>query len=450
MNRIVVMVVASVVLENAHAQFASGRQTPAQSASGQFIVRNGQSFNLSPALTGLVANTNYILLEPTLLAVSCERIKQKLWLELGVNTPWRGRIYLNLHSTRSPDERVILVSEKFTDGWNYRMELPNLINRDRYLRAMVQALLLELSNRSARDRTAEVPAWLAEGLARELRAAYEMELFLPPPKWNVRGLTIGPLLVKDAQWSNPLERAQKQLRTRPPLTFDQLSWPAEGQLDGAAGEVYRCNAQLLVNHLMSLPDGPANLRAMLETLPRYYNWQTAFLNAFRSDFSSLLEVEKWWALQVVQFTGRDLSQTWPADESWRRLDEILHAPVDVRTDKTELPLHAEITLQSVLRQRESAQQIQLLQRKLRDLDLLRLRTAAEVRPMVDDYRQVLQNYLQKRGTSVTVAQSGVVVSQQTEETIRQLNALDARREAQQSASTTTVTSATQPRPAGVP
>ena len=197
---------------------------------------------------------------------------------------------------------------------------------------------------------------------------------------------------------------------------------------------------------MSLPDGPASLRTMLEMLPRYYNWQTAFLTAFRSDFPNLLDVEKWWALQVVQFTGLDLTQTWPVDESWRKLDDILHAPVDVRTEKTELPLRTEITLQTVLRQRASAQQVQLLQRKLRDLDLLRLRVPAEVRPTVDDYRRVLQSYLQKRG-AVTITQSSGVISPQSEETIRQLNALDARRVAQAAASTATVTAATQTRPA---
>ncbi len=446
MKRIIVMVVASVVLENAGAQFVPGRQTPAQSASGQFIVRGSQSTEVSPALSGLATDTNYILLQPALLAVSCERIKQKLWLELGVNAAWRGRIYLNLHPARSPDEWVKLVSVKFADGWNYRVELPSPVSRDRYIRAIVQALLLELSNRNAGDRASEVPTWLAEGLGRELRAAYETELFLPPPKMNVRGLTIGPTFIRNALWSNPLGHAQRQLRTHTALTFEQLSWPTAGQLDGAAGETYRCNAQLVVDRLMSLPDGPANLRTMLETLPRYYNWQTAFLNAFRSDFPNLLDVEKWWALQVVQFTGLDLTQTWPVDESWRKLDEILHAPMDVRTEKTELPMRTEVTLQSVLRQRGSAQQVQLLQRKLRDLDLLRLRVPAEVRPMVEEYRRVLQNYLQKRG-AITVTQSGAVVGPQTEETIRQLNVLDVRREAQQAASTTTVTAATQTRAA---
>jgi hypothetical protein len=449
MKRIVVMVVASVVLENAGAQFLPARQTPAQSASGQFLVRGGSSPDLSPALSGLANNTNYIVLEPTLLAVSCERVKQKLWSELGVNSSWRGRIYLNVHPARSPDDWVKLVSEKFTDGWNYRVELPSPVSRDRYIRAIVQALLLELSNRNARDHTAEVPTWLAEGLGRELRASYETELFLPPPKMNVRGLTISPMFIRNALWSNPLDRAQRQLRTHTALTFEQLSWPAAGQLEGAAGETYRCNAQLLVNRLMSLPDGPASLRTMLDTLPRYYNWQTAFLTAFRSDFPNLLDVEKWWALQVVQFTGLDLTQTWPMDESWRKLDDILHAPVDVRTEKTDLPLRTEITLQTVLRQRESAEQIQLLQRKLRDLDLLRLRVPAEVRPMIDDYRRVLQNYLQKRG-GFAITQSGVVISPQTEETIRQLNVLDARRAALQAASLTTVTAATQTRSAVVP
>jgi hypothetical protein len=444
MKRIAAMVIAATVLEHAGAQFAMSGLIPAQSADGQFIIRAPRGMELSPALAGLAANTNYILLEPALLAVSCERIKQKLWLDLGVNSPWRGRIYLNLHSAHSPDERVTLVSQKFTDGWSYRVEMPNLLSRDRFLRIIVQALLFEFSNRNSRDRTADIPAWLAEGLARQLRAAYERELFIRPPSKNVHGLTIDPEFVRDTHWTNPLERAQKQLRTRTPLTFEQLSWPADGQLEGEAGEVYRCNAQLLVAQLSGLKNGRANLCLLLATLPRYYSWQTAFLNAFRADFPNLLEVEKWWALQVVQFTGHELTQTWAMDESWRKLDETLQSSVDVRTDKNELPLHAEVNLQTVLREHDNARQIQLLQQKLRELDLLHLRVAREVTPTVDDYRRVIQNYLQKR--TVSGSNSGRL----TEETIRQLNVLDARREALHPALPTAVTSITVPVPAVAP
>ena len=89
-----------------------------------------------------------------------------------------------------------------------------------------------------------------------------------------------------------------------------MSWPDEAQLSGADGGVYRASAQLFVNELLELKDGPAHLRAMLATLPEFYNWQTAFQSAFREDFPRPLDVEKWWALQVVNFVARDPGPAW--------------------------------------------------------------------------------------------------------------------------------------------
>ncbi len=444
MKTIAAIVLVCALQGAAEAQLVPGGFGPAQSSSGQFVVRASETAALPPPLAVLAANTNYILLEPAVLAVSCERIKQKLWLKLGATAPWRGRIYLNLHPARSADEWVTVVSENFGDGWRYRLEMPNLLERNRFMRALVQVLLLEMSNRGANARQAEIPAWLAEGLSRELRAGSERELLLTPPLWNGRGLAISPLLLSDARWSNPLERAQKELRAQPSLTFEELSWPGDGQLTGEAGEIYRSSAQLLVNQLLGLKDGQACLRAMLEGLPRYYNWQLAFLAAFHADFQTPLDVEKWWALQTVQFTGRDLTQAWPRDESWRKLDEIIRSQVEVRTGNDELPLHTEASLQTILREWEGAQQIPLLQRKLLELDLLRPRAAIEMAPLVDDYRRAIQIYLQKRNPTGTVSDRLVA------DTVNQLDALDARREALRPTTPAAATSATQPGSGAVP
>jgi len=40
---------------------------------------------------------------------------------------------------------------------------------------------------------------------------------------------------------------------------------------------------------------------------QYYNWQFAFLQAFSATFQQPLDVEKWWSLQLLHFTGRG----WP-------------------------------------------------------------------------------------------------------------------------------------------
>ena len=168
MNKTAAIACVFALLSSADAQPVPGRMAPVRSSSGQFVVFATPGAALPARLAGLAGNTNYIVLEPSLLAVSCERIKQKLWLDLGANAPWRGRIFLKLHTAGSADELVTIVSDKFRDGWSYRVELPNLLERERFMRAMVQVLLSEMANRDNNGTcSAEIPLWLVEGFARE-------------------------------------------------------------------------------------------------------------------------------------------------------------------------------------------------------------------------------------------------------------------------------------------
>ncbi len=71
---------------------------------------------------------------------------------------------------------------RFKNGWQYRVDLPNVVERPRYVRAIVQVLLLELANRTAQGRGAEIPLWLVEGFSQLLLASSEVEIILPPPR----------------------------------------------------------------------------------------------------------------------------------------------------------------------------------------------------------------------------------------------------------------------------
>ena len=108
------------------------------------------------------------------------------------------------------------------------------------------------------------------------------------------------------------------------------SWPTAGQWDGEAGQIYGFSAQLFVHQLLRLPEGRACLCAMLAQLPQRYNWQLAFLDSFKAYFQRPLDIEKWWTLNLTHFTGRDLTQAWPVEESWQKLDEILLSDAQVR------------------------------------------------------------------------------------------------------------------------
>ncbi len=423
----------------ARAQAPPPDTTSSRSVSGQFVVTGAPQKSRLAARPDITANADFVLLEPALLAVSAERIKASLRRELDVNpsAPWRGKIFLALHPAQTTDEDVVIVSERFAGGWNYYVRLPDVLPRTRFARALTGVLLLEFANRNARARSAEIPAWLTEGLSRQLFATDWQGAILSSPTKMVNSLPVNRT-VTTGHGLDPLADTRRILRNEPALTFEQLSWPAGEQLAGADGGVYRASAQLFVCELLELKNGRAHLRAMLESLPDCYNWQTAFQNAFRENFPRPLDVEKWWALQVVGFAARDAGPLWTLAASRERLDEILSVPVEVRTASNSLPDHAWISLQAVIRNWDPARRNALLLTKLRDLELAQLRMAAPLAALTDGYRRALADYLGlgRRPSLATrwikhpfTSSSKLSLAA----VLQQLDALDARRRAIESA-----------------
>ena len=404
----------------------------ARSVSGQFIVYGAKPGTLTRRAEELERDTSLLKLEPSYVAVSCERVRQALLNELGADGQWRGKIFLALHPAQSADDEITIISERFKDGWDYRLDVPNPVERTRLVRAVVQVLLQEHANRQSAGRSAEIPLWLSEGLAQHMLATRGLEVILPPPQWSVNSLTINPTVVSGRR-ADPLASARRTLRTRPPLTIEELSWPQDGALIGEAGESYRASAQLLVSELLRFQDGRSCLRTMLTGLPDYFNWQTAFFRAFQRHFGKQLELEKWWVLQMAYFTGRDARQTWSPEESWLKLDEILRAPVQGRHAEGDLPRHAEVPLSTVIREWDALRQTQVVRERLNSLDFARQRVAENLVALVDDYRRVLADYLARREkTGMTMPGRGMVApgaKSVVRETLKQLTALDARRQA---------------------
>lgn len=428
-----------------------------RSASGQFIVSvtpNNSPFYRRPDIS---TNAEMIRLEAPFLVVSAEHFKSALWRELGLppGASWSGRIFLTLHSARSLDEPVLIASEPFIQVWNYRLELPDLINRDRYARALSAVLLLELANRQTpvTGHSAEIPAWLVDGLARQIIAADKAKVILSPPKTldnvafarlNVNQHNSGSppaasvWIVSEEKQKNerqrgldPLADARRVLQNFPALTFDQLSWPNAAQLNGRDDGVYLASAQLFVDELLGLKNGAAKLRTMLAQLPVCQNWQSAFFAAFREDFRRPLDVEKWWALRVVAFAARLPGPQWTPTVSREKLDEILAVPVEIRSASNALPSRAEITLQAAIHDFESSRLTAILQTKLRDLDLVQLRLSPIFAPVAAGYRAALADFLgerQKNNSLRSTPRAGPRRDKaDTKALLKKLDALDANR-----------------------
>jgi len=385
-------------------------------------------------LPEIAGDTNLVRLEPALLSVSAERIKQSLRRQLGISpdAPWRGRIYLVLHPAQSPDEDVTIVSRFSAGGWNYAVQLPDVLSQSRYLRALTGVLLLEMANRNApAGRSAEIPAWLTDGLAQVPPEAVLPDPILSAPAKLVNGLPVNRTVAVE-RGVDPLADARRTLRDRGTLTFGQLSWPAEAQAAGEDGGVFGANAQVFVSELLSLKQGAACLRAMLADLGGCYNWQMAFEAAFHEYFPQPLDVEKWWALQVVTFVAHEPGPRWTPAVSRGRLDEVLSVPVEIWTASNTLPAHAEISLQAVLRNFQPPRRTEILQTRLRDLELCQLRMAPSLVGLTVGYRRALADFLGQRAEPVASRPLGKhpstkVKSGDVRATLQRLDALDARR-----------------------
>jgi hypothetical protein len=421
----------AVFCGRARAEFSLPEKILARSVSGQFIVAGAQQISALAGSPAVATNTDFVRLEPALLAVSAERIKQSLWreLDIGPNAPQRGEIFLALHPAQSLDEEVTIISTSSADGWSYLVQLPDVLSRSRFTRALVSTLLLEFANRSAQSHSAEIPDWLADGLSQQLQAENFSEFILSSPDKMMNGL-MQNRTVATQSGLDPLAGARETLRIYPTLTFQQLSWPTGAQRSGDDNGAYRASAQLFVNELLDLKDGAVRLRAMLQKLPQFYNWQTAFQSAFGENFPKPLDVEKWWALQVVSFAERDPGPQWTPAVSREKLDEILSVPVEMRAASNALPAHAEISLQAVIRNFDSARQMAILQTKLRDFELAQLRMAQQLAALTDGYRRVLAAYLgeNNRVAPAPSWQKGSGSKRAgAHETLKKLDALDALR-----------------------
>ncbi len=426
------------------------------SSSRQFIIRDApdtgqaplkldnakplQALHAGPGMTitleellGSRPGSKYARLNPASLTMSCERIKQALLTELGAHDQWRGKIHLDLRQARSPDETILVAPTVFFGNWDYHVSLPDVLERPRVVMITVEMLLLEMANQDS-ERSAEIPAWLTQGLTRELMFSCDSDLVLERPEQSISSANMIEVNSKlDVSWrrADPLKVAHEELRDVPPLTLDELSWPKPGQFEGQAGEIYRSCAQLFVHELLQFKDGRECLRAMVRELSQHLNWQLAFRDAFRSHFASQLEIDKWWALKLVEFTGRDLSQTWPSDVSWWKLDEIVHPIAEVRTEAKNLPVRTEVSLQTIIREWDFARQAGVLHEREQQLQMLRTRVSQELVYLVDDYRRTLEGYLEKKdnvGFSLTGRKAALGSDKNARKTLQELDALDNRRE----------------------
>jgi hypothetical protein len=373
---------------------ANAAVPPAQTRrSQQFIVQDMR--NLSPVGGSFAPKAGLIPLDPDVLLFSAERIHQALSKEL--NLPPAGgkeRIHLTLRRASDHNQNLAVASLLFPDGWHYRVDIPDQVEDIKLVRAIVQVLLQELANRGNALKSAEIPLWLSEGLSFQILSSAGPGLV---PKaiqtgWMAR-------TVRVVRGMDTLQETREFLRTHPPLSVTEMSHPNPAYLTGEPLQMFQQSARLLVGELSRLPNGKLCLVKMLRLLPVCWNWETAFLKAFEPRFERLLDVEKWWSVSAMAFTGRAPNQTWPSEVCLQRLDDILLTLAEVRLATNALPVRTRVTLQQVVSEWELELQRPVLRQVISQLTSLRFNCPLEIVPTVDRYRVTLQNYLDKRAES---------------------------------------------------
>jgi hypothetical protein len=373
----------------------------ANSFSGQFVARELEPETPEPALKGVrtpiaggwafvltprplaeATNTDEITLQPAVLVVSCERLKALFLAQLGLADHWRGWVDLRINPALAPERGPQLTAVQDPGGWNYEMELPKRVPADILQEALVQTLLLELVNRNATNRCAEIPTWLIDGFSAHLKAFNLPTFMLQPGVQQVGTMRL--------EGSTP---ARDLLRRQSPLSFQQLCWPQPGDMSGDGLALYRVCSQLFFEGLLQFPDGRACLNRMLAILPEHLNWQTSFLLAFHPHFDQLLDVEKWWALTSVTVSRTDPAPSWNAEQSRKMIQSALDVPVSVHLGAAQLPVDARYTLQEAIAQWPSLDSTVAVERAIAALQPLPARSAREWSLVATLYLKTLENYL---------------------------------------------------------
>lgn len=361
--------------------------------------------------------TNYLMLETGVVAVNCERIKDALLRELGTSDQWRGKIRVQLMPDASPDAPITVYKEWFSEHWQFTLYAPQHVEPARFVRGVVWALLLEQANRNNPTQTAaEIPLWLVEGLTTQLLTAAGAKVIMAP-----RTLTMLNVRAPDA-----FREARVRFKQQPPLSFSDLSMPSAEQVSGEAWENFRCSSHVFVAHLLNLREGRGCLVETTVQLQNFLNPQLAFLQAYRGHFQSVLDVEKWWSVSLVNFTGRDQHLRWGPGASLQRLDELMHATVELRTGTNALPKRAEVSLQRLLEQTEYANHRTALAHLTQQLMALQWNAPPDLSKLVNDYRMAIVDYLQKREKAAR--DSAPSHKLMLREVIQQLDLLDVIRE----------------------
>ena len=365
----------------------------ARSLSGQFMAYGP----ISPKRRGgiLDSNAGTILIAPDHVVVTAERVRNALFRRVGLPPMPGSRLMMRLNPIMLPRATVPVVTDRHINGYTYELTLPSEIESDKLVRALVQVTLLDLANQKPQLRDTEIPLWMTVGFTQVLLAQPDLVLVIESPRMEGRSVPT-EFARKDIRQHDSLVGVRARLRVRRAFDFSEIAMPSPAHLRGENWRDFQACSHLLVDRLLAVRAGGVRLQNMIRKLPDNMNWQTSFLKVYGDLFSDMLEVEKWWAVTIVQFTGQNQYQNWTLLEAVEKFENLLKLPAEVRLNDADSPLEAEVTLQQVIRGWDFAVQKQTLKQKINQLLIARVKMPRQLLPFLNEYGHILEKYVTTR------------------------------------------------------
>lgn len=298
------------------------------SKTGQFTVAELDSppGHVQDPTLGL--GSEFATMEPRRVALLMERVTDEFYTTLETPRPKGIPVSVAIDPARTPDEGVQGQATRFRNGWRLGLILPKRLERRKLVHATVDLVLQSRRLQAEGPHRDPPPTWLSRGLAEYIVASTTRPFYpevdvtltsgVAAPSSNPMGARLVP-----SQRFDPTEHARNILAGREALTFGALAFPQVDFEDPIIAERFDASAMLLVHSLLKLEAGPKKLARLIDLLNRYRNWQLAFQEVYQEEFSTALEIEKWWTLESFRYQNRAAFDVLRFQATTERLEQAL-------------------------------------------------------------------------------------------------------------------------------
>ena len=355
-----------------------------------------------------------VYLSPYKLAHFVEGVKDCVLRRLKLTTgeQWIGRIHLNIVPGKFGDP-IAYTRKRFINRWQYRLDLPEVMNGPELARVIVAVQLEEYAARNSAN-APPMPAWLTEGFADIILKSAGPLLYVPFQN------SAGGILNYRFP-NNPMEASRRTIQASKPVSFLDLSLPPASMQINTGRLILRAHSHLLVSKLLTNPNGAKRMKFFLRELPKHKNNQHAFLIAF--NHGSMLKAEQWWMLTQTQFRSRDAFNHWIPGVALSHLSDALRINVLRTPNPGTTPQHELTSIQEFLKSGTREEHQRKLAPLMRRLLVIQLNGPPKTARLVKDYRTVLGLYFGKK-TKLNLRFKPSAQKALLELTLQRLNELD--------------------------